>query len=469
MNAVTRSAFARVLSFAPTAIATLLTSRLIIRGFGLAAFDSYALILALIALIPLNNLGVGAAVTSAYAEGGPTSEHSRRVTLTAARVLTVSSLGTAAVSLLISALGAWPALIGTASGPNLYCGVAMAIYALSFLPGLGQSMLLGVHRNHVTVVVQTVFTPLILVGTILVIELGLSGSALMLVPPAALVAVNVATSVVASRATGISWSGVLRAMPDRRGNPGASIRALSGPVLIITLATPIALQSDRVVLSHVSTAQAVADYSVALQIFGPALALIAASAQPLWPIYAKARSEGGRGPRLAKVVAVFCAAAVAAGAALALVANPIAHLIGGHDIELGFLLPVAGALTVMTAALSYPIAMSLMDPAGARVVSVCTLVALPLNIGLSVVLGHHLGAPGPLFASALVGVVVQVLPAVVYSRSRQSIGRHRAPRQPRRRPAPGDPSWARSRTPDLPVLYVDPALEPVSGPVASST
>ncbi|MGH8961053.1 MAG: lipopolysaccharide biosynthesis protein [Jatrophihabitantaceae bacterium] len=425
LNAVARSAVARTMSFVPTAVATLLTSRLIIHEFGITSFDSYALVLTLISLVPLNNLGVGAAVTSAYAADGPASEHSRRVTLTAARTLAVSTIGTAVVALLIAALGAWPTLLGAASGPNLYCGLSMAIYAVSFLPGLGQSMLLGVHRNHVTIVVQTFFTPLILLGVIVVIVGGVAGEAAMLVPPSALVVVNVVTCWFAARATGISWRWVLRALPWPRLRPGASIRALSGPVLLITLTAPIALQSDRIVLSHVSSTHAVANYSVAMQIFAPALALIAASAQPLWPIYTDARARGERGPALIRMIFLFCAAATAISAVLLLIADPIGHLIGGGQVDLGWLLPFAAGLLVLATAASYPIGMSLMDPAGARFVGILAVIALPLNLALSIVLARAYGAPGPLFGSVVVAVLVQTVPALLYSRGRLSTGRHR--------------------------------------------
>jgi O-antigen/teichoic acid export membrane protein len=425
MSAVARSAVARTLSFLPTAVATLVTSRLVIQKFGIESFDNFALILTLINLIPLNNLGVGAAVTSAYAAEGPDSDQSRRVTLTAARTLVVSTVGTAAIALGLSAIHAWPTLLGAASGPNAYSGLAMAIYALSFLPGLGTSMLLGVHRNHVTVIVQTLFTPLILIGTVSIIFFGASGNAVMLVPPAAVAAVNVLTCIPATRATGISFWWILRAIPSRSRHPGASIRGMSGPVLLITLATPIALQSDRIVLSHVSTTQAVANYSVAMQIFGPALALIAATAQPLWPIYTAARAEGRPGPSLTKVLLMFCGGAALLGAVLALLSNPIAYFIGNHQIHMGVLLPLAGAFGVVTAAASYPVAMALMNPDGVRVISTLTLIALPLNIGLSVVFGAAWGAPGPLFASILVGIFVQTLPALLYNPHRGPAGRHR--------------------------------------------
>lgn len=427
MNAVLKSALARLASFVPIAIATLLTSRLVIDHYGIGAFDSYALILSLINLIPLNNLGVGAAVTSAYAAKDSDGGHAQRTLLTAARVLSVSTAATAAASLALSAADLWPTLLGGASGPNLWCGVAMALYALTFLPGLGQSMLLGVHRNHLTILVQTFYNPVILALVALAIVNDAPGKIIMTLPCVALLIINIVTSGLAAPLTRTSWRKVLARLPRRRRFPGASIRALSGPVLIVTLSTPIALQSDRIVLSHVSTSQAVADYSIAFQIFSPALALVAASAQPLWPIYTRARSQGRPGPHILRVMTVFCGAGLLLGAALAVVADPVAHLIGGKQVHVSVGLAVTGALAVLTAAASYPVAMSLMYPQGLRFVVWSTLLALPVNIGLSVVLGSRYGAPGPLLASVIAGIFVQALPGLIFSRDRQGAGRHRTP------------------------------------------
>lgn len=425
-NSVARSAAARLLSFAPTAVATLLTSRLIISRFGIDSFDAFMLILTLINLIPLNNLGVGAAVTSAYAAGGPGSDHARRVTLTAARALAVSSAGTAAVALLLSAAGAWPGLLGAASGPNLYCGIAVAVYALSFLPGLGTSMLLGLHRNHVTVLVQTFFTPTILLGTCAVLVLRVDGDAVMIVPPAALVVNNAVGAWLAGRAAGVSWTRLLRALPRRSRHPGGSIRAMSGPMLVITLGTPIALQSDRIILSHVSSAQAVANYSVAFQMIAPAIALVAASAQPLWPIYTEARAHGRAGPSLGTVLGLFGAGGCAFGLVLLAAAGPVGHLIGGARIQVGLPLAAAAGGLVLVTALSYPVAMSLMDPQGIRAVCLLTVIGVPANVALSTWLAVRLGAPGPLLGSCLVGLGIQSLPPIVYAYRRRPPGRHRS-------------------------------------------
>ena len=92
------SGLARSLGFLPQGIATLLASHLIIKHYGLNSFDTYALIVSVMALIPLNNLGVGASVTQAIAAHGSTDVRSTRSALTAARVLSLSALFLAVVS-----------------------------------------------------------------------------------------------------------------------------------------------------------------------------------------------------------------------------------------------------------------------------------------------------------------------------------------------------------------------------------
>ena len=418
-NPVLRSALARSASFVPTAVATLLTSRIIISEFGVSSFNSYALILSLIALLPLNNLGVGAAVTQAYAAHGPQAEYSQRVTLTAARVLTVSSLVTAGIALLLGGLGLWERILGAASGPDMWCGIAVAVYAVSFIPGLAVSMLLGVHRNDTTIVIQTCFVPLILLGTFIASALNVSGDVLMVLPSASLVVVNIVTAIAAARATGVSWVEVLRRVPSITTHPGESIRALSGPILITNLTVPIAVQCDRIVLSHVSTDIAVASYTVAVQIFAPVLALVAAAAQPLWPIYTEARSKGEHGPRLRIVLPAFVGATALICSLLVLIAEPLGRLIGAGRIELGLQLPIAAALAIMVQVVAYPLAMYLIDPPGVRFIAVINVLALPVNIGLSILFAQRLGASGPLFATAVASLVMLIIPALVYIRRRK--------------------------------------------------
>jgi O-antigen/teichoic acid export membrane protein len=185
----------------------------------------------------------------------------------------------------------------------------------------------------------------------------------------------------------------------------------------------MAFVSDRIVLSHVSTQEAVANYSVVLQLCGPIIALIVAAAQPLWPMYTKARAAGERGPTLTKIFIAFGGGTFVLSAGLVLFADPIGTLIGGDRINLGYFLPTMAALVMCLLAIAYPLSMSLVDPAGARFVAVCAVLTVPANIAMSIWLSRSLGAPGPLVALLIVSTTVQVIPILLYSRRRERSGK----------------------------------------------
>ncbi len=427
-RAVLSSAAARMAGFPLTAIAQLLTSRLIISHYGLRVFSSFSLMLVLIAILPLNTRGVGAAVTSAWAEEGPGSQRTQRVLLTATRSLLVTALGLSLVAAGLGIGGVWPRLIGDAAGPNVFIAAGVIIFLISFVPGLAPNILLGAHRNHVTVLIQSFVAPVTLLWVLAAMLFDLGGGWAILAPPAAILTVQLVTAAVA-RSTGVRWIALLRRVPNPRRHPGQSIRSLSGWMFVSSLALPIALQSDRIVLSHVSTVRAVADYTIAFQIFAPVTALIVAAAAPIWPIYARARSEGRAGPGLFRFTMLFVAGAAVICAVLVAIADPVGRLIGGSaHVELGILLPVSAALLVIVQALVNPLAMTLIDPAGVRMVALVNVLALPLNLALSILLAYRFGAAGPLLATAIVVAGVQALPLAVFARNRRVSGRHRRAR-----------------------------------------
>src|SRR5262245_5981919 len=110
------SGLARSFGFIPQAIATLLASHLIITHYGVHAFNTYALVVSVMALIPLNTLGVGASITQAIAAYGPDDERSTGAALTASRVLSLSALSLGVVSTVLGMLDLWPALLGDQAG-----------------------------------------------------------------------------------------------------------------------------------------------------------------------------------------------------------------------------------------------------------------------------------------------------------------------------------------------------------------
>ncbi|MFL6024472.1 MAG: lipopolysaccharide biosynthesis protein [Marmoricola sp.] len=419
LRAMLLSGLARSFGFLPQAVATLLASHLIIEHYGLHAFDTYALIVSVMALIPLNNLGVGASITQSIAAHGAEDERSTRAALTASRALTVSALFLGVVSTLLGMANLWPALLGDQAGANAFTAGAIIIYAVSFVPGLSQSVLLGAGRNHVSMILASFQAPIALLATVLLIAFDADGRWVVIVPPVALLGVNVLAMLLSEWMVGFPWIRTLRQVPFRATHPGARIRNLSGPMLITSLCVPVAFTSDRIVLSHVSTAAAVANYSVVLQIFSPVFGLIVAIAQPLWPIYTKARAQGERGPGLKLIFVGFILGTVVACGALVLISDRLGTLIGGDAINLGYVLPSVMSLVMVVLAISYPLAMSMIDPAGARFAAICAVITTPTNIIASIFLARAYGALGPLIALLAVSLLVQVIPSLIFVSRRE--------------------------------------------------
>ena len=416
MHPILKGTLARSASLVPSAIATLLASRLILDRYDIDVFNAYTLVFTTMLLIPLNDLGAGAALTSAIASDGSGHPHTRRVALTAARVLTVSGLGLAAVALTLSAFGLWGDVLGEGAFATGTFGIAVALYGLSFVPGLGQSALLGANRNEMTILVQSFLAPAMCAGAALGVAFDLDARWVIVVPGVAVLLVSLANAWLSGRVTRLHLLPLLPKVPFRRKYKGARIRGIAGPAIVIMLTSPVILQGDRFVLSHFSTAQEVAKYSITVQIWAPLVALITAAARPLWPMYAKARATGTKPISIVKVITLFVTAAAIAGGVLTLVAGPLAKVIGDDQIDLGIALPVTMWAAMSIQAAAVPIAMVMMYPAGLRLVAALSLASVPINILLSILVADPLGAPGPLLVSIAIAIFLQLIPAGVHLR-----------------------------------------------------
>jgi O-antigen/teichoic acid export membrane protein len=257
----------------------------------------------------------------------------------------------------------------------------------------------------------------VLVGVVLLIFVHGNARWVVVLPAASLALVNVVTSAVAGRITGFRATSLIPKLLRRRRFPGSRIRSIAGPRLILSLTIPLALASDRVVLSHFASTQSVAVYGVCIQIFAPVTALVAAAAQPLWPIYVAARAKGTFGPRVTRMVLGFCLGTLLASGTLLALSGPIASLVGDGKVHLGRLVPIAAALMTLVFAAAYPVGMALTTPKELRFMAAANVIALPLNIGASIMLARSIGAAGPMFASTAMGVGLTVAGAL-YLRTR---------------------------------------------------
>jgi O-antigen/teichoic acid export membrane protein len=185
------------------------------------------------------------------------------------------------------------------------------------------------------------------------------------------------------------------------------------PMLVQMVALPIAMQSDRLVLSHVTQGSELAEYNLASQLFGIVQQTIAAAGVALWPVFAKARNDRKIISPMRPTV-VFFLVGLTAGALLAAASPWLVEFVGVGRISLPPILVLSYVAFIALQAAKYPTGMYMTDTAGLRFQVIPILVMVPINLGLSLLLAPAVGAAGPIIASTVCALVFQVLPNLLY-------------------------------------------------------
>lgn len=418
-----RSAGVRLLILPVSAVLGIVITRLVIENYGTAAFAQYGLLVGIGALLPFADLGMSAAVMNAVgASDSPGTDPSvRRVLVTAVRVLVGSASVLVLVSLTITTFGWWPLLLGAGlvpgSGP-LVAMLCLVLIALAMPVGIGQRILSGLGRNHVSIAVLGLQTPLVLTVVLIFLWWDVpAGPAIALVAYGATLLLSIVCTLVAARMIGPVATDVLRLVPRLRTFRGARVFDVAWPMLVQMIALPIAMQTDRIVLSHRAEAAALAEYNLAAQMFTPIWAVVSAAGVTLWPVFARARARGDRSSPF-PVAWGFGAFAALLAVGVAVVSPWLADLASGGVIELGGLLVVSFAALMTLQGFKYPLGMFMTDVRGLRFQALMIVVLLPLNVGLSWYLAGPLGAAGPVIGSVVGVATSQVLANVFYVRWR---------------------------------------------------
>jgi len=423
------SAGAKLLVMGVSGLVSVVSVRLVLEHFGVAAYAQYALLASLGALLPFADLGMAAAVINTVASSPEPAadERVRRTLLSALRVIACSMVVIIAVALLVTALGLWPVLLGDGllpgSGPvaALAC---LAVFALTLPLAVGQRVLTGLGRNHVQILLQGLASPFFALCVVLLVVSGARAGGLLAVFSyvGGAVVAGIGTVIAVRLLPGLA-GGLLRDLPHVRRAPGAPVLDVAWPVLVQMLALPVAMQTDRLLLSHLAPAEALAQYSFGWALFGIVLQTISAAGIALWPVFARARSEQRvRSPL--PMAAAFCGAGLALATVLALLLPWVAPLISGGAIVLDAWLVWGLVALVAVQAAKYPLGMYMTDAAGLRFQVPPILAMVPLNLGLSWWWAGSLGAGGPVLGSAVSVLLCQVLPSAWYVR--RDLARRRA-------------------------------------------
>ncbi|MCU1527459.1 MAG: polysaccharide biosynthesis protein [Frondihabitans sp.] len=429
LKAVGSTAVTKVLVMALSGVLGIITSRLIIHHFGTGAYVQYGLLSSFPSLLPFADLGIAAVVINAIAGSDKprTDEHVRRTLVTALRILMVSGGIMVAIAVVITSLDLWPFLLGNGlmQGGNLVAGLCLLVYGVVLPLVVGQRILIGLKKTNVQVASQAVVAPvmLLVIGMFVLFSVP-AGSFLAVVSFVANALLSVICLVIAARAISPQFGESLKLVFKRREYPSIKVVHVAWPMLVQTVAVTLVLQTDRLLLSHVSDTHVLAQYNLSAQLFGLVIQTIQAAGVTFWPIYARARAQGQIHSPMRPTL-WFGGGAMLVGILLAAISPFLVEFIAGGKIHLSLTLLVSYIVFVGLQGAKYPVGMYMTDERGLKFQVVPILIMIPLNFVVSLLLIAPFGAAGPIMGSAISVAVCQVIPDVWYVR-RDLAARRRA-------------------------------------------
>lgn len=417
------SAIARLAVMPVSALLGIVITRLILDNYGEATFAQYTLLVGIAAMLPFADLGISAAILSAAsaADNPRTDLKLRGVLISCMRLLVCCALVLLAIAIAIYALGYWDVLLG--DGLSLDSGalaatLCLAILALNLLVSFSQRILIALGLNTLVVLLGALQTPIVLLVLWLTISAGAGGGYIAVASYAGTLLMSVIAFIIAVRRISPTIGVALRQSLDPHVR-GERVFNVAWPLLVQMIALPLAMSSDRLILSHLGSLDDLTEYSLTMQMFGPALGVLTTAGMSLWPVFARARAAGTATPFSPHAMAVmFGGLAVLGGAVIFALSGWLADLASGGRIELGWPILVAAAVFITVQAVKQPYGMALTDARGLAFQAVCAVVLLPVNLGLTVALTPVLGAPGPLVGSIVAVVLCQLVPNVLLVRHR---------------------------------------------------
>jgi len=414
-SGATRSFIVRAATLPVATVAGLLAARVTVSMLGVDGYALFALVVGLAALIPVSDLGVGAAVTDAVArrhELGP--DGVQRVLRTSLRVLIVASLILSITAWTLATLGSWAPLLGVSPSQEVEVAVAtsLTVFAAGLPLGLSRRVLLGAERNDIPIAFDGGSGVLALLIILLAASTHAPLWAYVAAPSAGLVFASAAAWPMASSASEIPLLETVRSALVR-GRPGGRIAHLAGPMVVIMAALPIAYQSDRLLLSHLSNLGQVAIYALAAQMYAALFAMVGAAGLSLWPVFARRRAlDPLTRHELIKMVTVFAVVGLILAVLLVAAGPSVAHFVSKGQIEVGRGVLVAFGVLLVVQASWFPTGMLLTDREGLRFQAVIHVIMMVLNLGVSAVLAHLIGAAGPVIGSVGALVVAVLVPGM---------------------------------------------------------
>ena len=195
----------------------------------------------------------------------------------------------------------------------------------------------------------------------------------------------------------------------RRGALGEQkLRHLAVPMLLIQIIGPLNDQLDRLVLSHISTVEALAIYSLGAQLISSAASFITVLTPQLWAEFAELRAEGGPRAAVARSLTYIkrlWVLAVLFGLAFCIISHEVSPLISGGRLQLPWAFCAVLGASLPLSAIGLVMGIGLTDRRSLRVQPILLSFTTAINLALTVALAASLGALGPALASLIAQVI----------------------------------------------------------------
>jgi O-antigen/teichoic acid export membrane protein len=413
---------ARLVVLPLSAVCGLIVARLTTLAVGIDQFGAVMLVAMLSQLLPFADLGAGAAVATGRARAHDSesgTEQFQRTVLTAIRTTLCAAgvLGLAAT--MVGLLGAWPALLGLrdshfSGGVNAAAVLTLLAFSVSIPFALGADILRGSGRSHEAVLIAGVSGPASLAMTAALYVLNAPALAYALPIPVGVLLGYIFSAMRAQHTDKSIMSGLLRKVFSPRRFPGLAIAATAVPMFAVMIGLPLALQSDRIVLSYRVDAASLSDYSYVAQLYTPLFSVITVAGVALWPHFAADNMAPGALRKSWLTVLAILGTAGLLGAMGFLLLSPLAiHWMSAGTAHPGWSLLLAFAALLVVQSLQMSTGILLISPRQLRFQAVCVLALVITNLPLSWLLAGMIGPAGPVWASVITVAACQTVPAII--------------------------------------------------------
>lgn len=399
---------ARIVTLPVGVVATAVTAAVAIRFGGDETYGYISLASTLFLILPFADLGLGAVIINAISAR---DREALQLVYAILQKLTMVGFAIGVLTLVGRSTWSWDSLLNVPSnivGANDAITLTLLFFAISVPLGVGHRIFVGLGLVRDLTLWSALAAPLTTMLTVIVALAGLPAMYMAMAPTMALTVVGIILTHKGLR----KLRGVHHEFQEEVRRHSLVFTAL--PYFITMVGSAATLNTGRLVISHSTTADQLAAYSLVSLLFLPALSIITTGSVVLWSSYR--RPGANRLTLWKRALVLLTAFGGVVGTAFGLLAGPVSSVVSEGSIrpEGRLILGFSALLVVM--AVHQGSGLLLTDGRGLWFQGWCVLTAAAVSIPLAVRWTDGVGAAGAILATLCTVLIVQALPTAIYAR-----------------------------------------------------